>query len=464
MSGDERNRNQPSGLAAARAARNAPAPANGEIEILLRRVERERQARKQAEQLLERKSLELFETNQRLQAQAAKLEITVLERTRALEDAAARMQDALRTKGEFLAVVSHEIRTPMNGVLGMAQLLQMTDLTDEQKRYVETIQTSGETLLTIINDILDLSKLDAGSVHLDARPVDLRAVVKEVVDLLGTQAQKKNLYLDVEIGADVPAWIKGDATRLKQILTNLVGNALKFTHAGGVRIAMRTLQPGPALECQVQDTGIGIPPDKVDRLFEKFSQVDSSITRRYGGTGLGLVICKRLVEGMGGQIRAESKQRAGSTFTFVIPLTAGEAPSQAAPKGRAAQQATNLRILLVEDNAVNQMLALGMLQKLGLNADLATDGAEALERVRESNYDLILMDMQMPRMDGLTATRAIRAMPELRQPRIVALTANAMESDRDACLAAGMDDFLSKPFKATELQEKLVAPVGVKQQ
>ncbi len=428
------------------------------MEILLRRVERERQARKQAEQLLERKSLELYESNQRLQAQAAKLELTVQERTRALEEAAGRMQDALRTKGEFLAVVSHEIRTPMNGVLGMAQLLQMTDLTDEQKRYVETIQTSGETLLTIINDILDLSKLDAGSVHLDARPVDLRAVAKEVADLLGAQAQKKNLYLDVEIGADIPAWIKGDATRLKQILTNLVGNAIKFTHAGGVRIAMRTLPQGPSLECQVQDTGIGIPPDKVDRLFEKFSQVDSSITRRYGGTGLGLVICKRLVEGMGGQIRAESKQREGSTFTFVIPLTATDPPGQAAPQGRAAQPATKLKILLVEDNAVNQMLALGMLQKLGLNADLATDGAEAVERVRETSYDLILMDMQMPRMDGLTATRAIRAMSDLRQPRIVALTANAMESDREACLAAGMDDFLSKPFKAAELQEKLVMP------
>ncbi len=458
MSGENRSRPSPSGLAAARAARNAAAPASEEMEILLRRVERERQARKQAEQLLERKSLELYESNQRLQAQAAKLELTVQERTRALEEAAGRMQDALRTKGEFLAVVSHEIRTPMNGVLGMAQLLQMTDLTDEQKRYVETIQTSGETLLTIINDILDLSKLDAGSVHLDARPVDLRAVAKEVADLLGAQAQKKNLYLDVEIGADIPAWIKGDATRLKQILTNLVGNAIKFTHAGGVRIAMRTLPQGPSLECQVQDTGIGIPPDKVDRLFEKFSQVDSSITRRYGGTGLGLVICKRLVEGMGGQIRAESKQREGSTFTFVIPLTATDPPGQAVPQGRAAPPTAKLKILLVEDNAVNQMLALGMLQKLGLNADLATDGAEAVERVRETSYDLILMDMQMPRMDGLTATRAIRAMSDLRQPRIVALTANAMESDREACLAAGMDDFLSKPFKAAELQEKLVAP------
>jgi signal transduction histidine kinase/ActR/RegA family two-component response regulator len=458
MSGDDRIRNQPSGLAAARAARDAQAPVSGEMEILLRRVERERQARKQAEQLLERKSLELYESNQRLQAQAAKLEIAVQERTRALEDAAARMQEALRTKGEFLAVVSHEIRTPMNGVLGMAQLLQMTDLTEEQQRYVETIQTSGETLLTIINDILDVSKLDAGSVRLDNRPVELRAAVKEVVDLLSTQAQKKSLYLDVEIGADVPAWIRGDATRLKQILTNLVGNALKFTHAGGVRIGMSTLQQGQVLQCQVQDTGIGIPPDKVDRLFEKFSQIDSSITRRYGGTGLGLVICKRLVEGMGGQIRAASKQREGSTFTFVIPLVPADEPGKQAKAAQKALKATNLKILLVEDNAVNQMLALGMLQKLGLNADLATDGAEAVERVRDTSYDLILMDMQMPRMDGLTATRAIRSMPDIRQPRIVALTANAMESDRDACLAAGMDDFLSKPFKAAELQDKLVAP------
>jgi signal transduction histidine kinase/ActR/RegA family two-component response regulator len=458
MSGDDRIRNQPSGLAAARAARDAQAPVSGEMEILLRRVERERQARKQAEQLLERKSLELYESNQRLQAQAAKLEIAVQERTRALEDAAARMQEALRTKGEFLAVVSHEIRTPMNGVLGMAQLLQMTDLTEEQQRYVETIQTSGETLLTIINDILDVSKLDAGSVRLDNRPVELRAAVKEVVDLLSTQAQKKSLYLDVEIGADVPAWIRGDATRLKQILTNLVGNALKFTHAGGVRIGMSTLQQGQVLQCQVQDTGIGIPPDKVDRLFEKFSQIDSSITRRYGGTGLGLVICKRLVEGMGGQIRAASKQREGSTFTFVIPLVPADEPGKQAKAAQTALKATNLKILLVEDNAVNQMLALGMLQKLGLNADLATDGAEAVERVRDTSYDLILMDMQMPRMDGLTATRAIRSMPDIRQPRIVALTANAMESDRDACLAAGMDDFLSKPFKAAELQDKLVTP------
>jgi len=455
---EERSRNQPAGLAAARAARTDAPTVPGEVEILLRRVERERHARKQAEQALEQKSLELYEANQRLQAQAAKLELAVQERARALEETLAKMQDALRAKGEFLAVVSHEIRTPMNGVLGMAQLLQTTALSEEQKRYVETIQTSGETLVSIINDILDISKLDSGNVRLDARPVELRAVVKEVIDLLGAQARNKGLYLDLEIAADVPAWIKGDTTRLKQIITNLVGNALKFTHHGGVRVAMRTVQQGQFLECQVQDTGIGIPPDRVDRLFEKFSQVDSSITRRYGGTGLGLVICKRLVESMGGQIRVESKQHEGSIFTFLVPLVPADPPGQQAARSPAARSGSaKLKILLVEDNAVNQMLVLGMLQKLGTHADVAMDGAEALELVREGGYDLILMDMQMPRMDGLTATRAIRAMSDIRQPRIVALTANAMDSDRTACLAAGMDDFLSKPFKMNELEEKLAA-------
>jgi len=463
MSSDPRNRGEPAGLAAARAAKTGTHPGLAETEILLRRVERERAARKQAEQLLEQKSMELFEANQRLQAQTAKLEVAIQERTRALEEAVGKLQSAMRAKDEFLAVVSHEIRTPMNGVLGMAQLIQLTDLTEEQKRYVETIQSSGETLLTIINDILDVSKLDSGKVRLDARPLEPRAVVREVLDLLAAQAKNKELYLDTEIGADVPGWIKGDATRLKQIFTNLVGNALKFTHHGGIRVSMTALQDGNWLECRVEDTGIGIPPDRVGRLFEKFSQVDSSITRRYGGTGLGLVICKHLVEGMGGSIRAESRQHEGSTFIFTIPL-AEAAPPGAAPAAQpaaAAKPGGRLRILLVEDNTVNQMLTLGMLNKLGAPADLAIDGVEALELVRAGHYDLILMDMQMPRMDGITATRAIRSMQGLRQPRIVALTANAMESDRDACLTAGMDDFLSKPFKVAELQEKLNATTAL---
>jgi signal transduction histidine kinase/ActR/RegA family two-component response regulator len=431
-----------------------------EVEILLRRVERERHARKQAEQLLEHKSRELYEANQQLQAQAARLELTVLERTRALEEALSAMQEALRAKGEFLAVVSHEIRTPMNGVLGMTQLLHLTELSEEQRRYCDTIQTSGETLLAIINDILDMSKMDSGKVRLDLRPMQPRTVVKEVSDLLAAQAQSKNLYLDTEVAGDVPAWIYGDATRLKQIITNLVGNALKFTHHGGVRIGMKMAENGAVLECQVQDTGIGIPPDKVNKLFERFSQVDSSINRRYGGTGLGLVICKHLVEAMGGDIGAQSKQHQGSTFTFRIPVSAAPAPAAAAAAATDAalpKLSATLRILLVEDNTVNQMLAMGMLQKLGCAADLARDGEEALEKVRRIDYDLVLMDMQMPKMDGLTATRAIRDMPLRAQPQIVALTANAMESDRQLCLSAGMNDFLAKPFKIGELQAKIAA-------
>jgi len=428
------------------------------MEILLRRVERERQARKEAEQLLEHKALELYQANQTLQAQAAKLEIDLEERTRALDEALAFMQNSSRAEGEFLAVVSHEIRTPMNGVLGMAQLLQMTELTEEQRRYVETIQSSGETLLTIINDILDLSKLDAGKVTLAARPVDLRSVVADVIDLLRPQAQHKGLYLDTEIDKSVPPWIVGDATRLKQVLTNLVGNAVKFTHHGGVQVFGRILPDATTLECKVVDSGIGIPADKTPRLFKKFSQVDSSINRRYGGTGLGLVITKRLVEGMGGTISVESKQRQGSTFTFCLPVAISQAPAETTgPTAAPGPLPSELRILLVEDNAVNQMLALGVLQKLGCRADLAHDGEEAIAMTRASGYDVVLMDMQMPKMDGVSATRAIRAMENVHQPYIIALTANAMESDRQLCLSAGMNDFLAKPFKTAELREKMAA-------
>jgi len=437
------------------------APPADPVQVLLRRVERERLARKRAEELLERKSTELFEANQQLQTQTARLELTVRERTQALEQALTSMNTAMRAKSEFLAVVSHEIRTPMNGVLGMAQLLQMTTLNEEQRRYVDVIQTSGETLLAIINDILDMSKLEAGKFKLQSRPFEPRVVAREVSDLLKAQAQSKRLYLDVEIESEVPRWLQGDGLRMTQILTNLVGNALKFTHHGGVTIDLRMTDGGSILECSVRDTGIGIPPDKVNSLFQRFSQVDSSINRRYGGTGLGLAICKHLVEAMGGTIAVRSKMHDGSVFTVRLPAVPAQ-DEGAAQAPLAAARRSDLRILLVEDNSVNQMLAMAMLSKMGYQGDLAVDGAEALERVKAVDYDVVLMDMQMPRMDGLTATRAIRQLPLPRQPRIVALTANAMDADRDICIAAGMDDFLAKPFKAGELQEKLesASPAG----
>ena len=430
------------------------------MQVLLRRVERERLARKRAEELLERKSAELYQANQQLQTQAARLEMTVKERTHALEQAMTSMNAAMRAKGEFLAVVSHEIRTPMNGVLGMAQLLQMTMLDEEQRRYVGVIQTSGETLLAIINDILDVSKLEAGKFKLQSRPFEPRTVVREVGDLLKAHAQSKRLYLDVEVAPEVPQWLQGDGIRMTQVLTNLVGNALKFTHHGGVTVSLRMDQSGGVLECSVRDTGIGIPPDKVDTLFQRFSQVDSSISRRYGGTGLGLVICKHLVEAMGGEIDVRSKMHDGSIFTVRVPAVVAQ--PAASPEGASAPETRrrDLRILLVEDNNVNQLLAMTMLNKMGYQGDLAVDGAEALERIKAVDYDVVLMDMQMPRMDGLTAARSIRQMPLRRQPRIVALTANAMEADREVCLAAGMNDFLAKPFKAAELQEKLEATAG----
>lgn len=435
----------------------APTPA-AETEILLRRVDRERRARKQAEQLLEHKSLELYQTNQRLQAHAAELERIVHERTRALEQALQVVEDSLRAKGEFLAVVSHEIRTPMNGVLGMAQLLLMTELTEEQRRYAETIRSSGEILLALINDILDLSKLESGKVSISAKPIDIRTIVDDVIQLMSGQAQQKKLSLRAQVAEDVPAWLRGDGMRLKQIFLNLVGNAVKFTQRGSVRVEVAMAENGTWLECKVKDTGIGIPPDRAGRLFEKFSQVDSSINRRYGGTGLGLAICKRLVEGMGGTIGVESKAYHGSTFFFRVPAIPSDPPTETnVAKTMTPRALADLRILLVEDNAVNQMLAMSMLQKLGAKADLAADGLEALDRVRQGVYDLILMDMQMPRMDGLSATRAIRALPDIRQPRIVALTANAMDADREACLDAGMNDFLTKPFQAFDLQDKLEA-------
>jgi signal transduction histidine kinase/ActR/RegA family two-component response regulator len=434
----------------------AIANAPDEMEIVLRRVERERRARKQAEQLLEHKSMELYEANQRLQAHAAELERIVHERTRALEHALSVMDEALRAKGEFLAVVSHEIRTPMNGVLGMTQLLLMTELTEEQRSYAETIRSSGEILLALINDILDLSKLESGKVTLDTRPVDVRAVVGEVTQLMSGQAQQKKLVLKHSVAAEVPQWLRGDATRLKQIFLNLVGNAIKFTHRGSVRIDVASMEQGNWLQCSVKDTGIGIPPDRVGKLFEKFSQVDSSISRRYGGTGLGLAICKRLVEGMGGTIGVESKHYGGSTFTFRIPAIPAPAPQEnQSTRSLSRPTLADLRILLVEDNAVNQMLAMSMLRKLGASADLAQDGQECVDKVSTGEYHLVLMDIQMPRMDGVAATRAIRQLSGIRQPRIVALTANAMDSDRQACLDAGMEDFLSKPFQVSDLQDRL---------
>ncbi|MBL8173210.1 MAG: response regulator [Bryobacterales bacterium] len=376
-----------------------------------------------------------------------------------LERARLGAEAAARAKSDFLANMSHEIRTPLNGVLGLSSLLEEKDVAGDALSLIRLIRASGETLAKILDDVLDYSKIESGKLDLERAPFSLRESLAWGVDLFRPKAEEKHIALNLEVAEDIPDRLTGDATRIRQVLANLVSNAVKFTEQGAVSIHAELDGRGGdgayRIRVRVRDTGIGIDAEKASRLFHAFTQLDASTTRRFGGTGLGLAICKRLVEMMGGSISVVSRPDQGSEFVF--DFLAAPCPEQRRRAETAAvSDLSRLRILLAEDNRINQVVAERMLQKLGCSADLVSDGGAAVRKTEEQRYDLVLLDVMMPGVDGLEAARRIRAQGGRPRVPIVALTASATVEDREACFAAGMDGYLSKPLTLDALRAALL--------